>query len=68
MQDQAERCLDAGIDTAIWNNETSEIQKTVIERELRGGEPSIKLLYTTPESLKTPRLLAALQAQHQSLP
>lgn len=61
MQDQAERCLDLGIDTVVWNSETSEAQKGNIEKEMRSGEPAIKLLYTTPESLCTPRLAAALK-------
>lgn len=61
MQDQAERCLDLGIDTVMWNCETSEAQRSAIEKELRSGEPSIKLVYTTPESLRTPRLSAALK-------
>lgn len=61
LQDQSERCLDLGIDTAAWNSGTSEAQRASIEKELRSGEPSIKLLYTTPESLRTPRLAAALQ-------
>ena len=61
LQDQAERCLDLGIDTVIWNHETSEDQRSNIERELRGGEPDVKLIYTTPESLRTPRLTAVLK-------
>ena len=61
MQDQTERCLDAGIDTATWNNETSEERRTSIERELCSGDPDLKLIYTTPESLKTPRFMEALQ-------
>ncbi len=63
-QDQSERCLDLGIDTVVWNSGTREDQKSSIEKELRGGEPSIKLLYTTPESLRTPRLAAALQVKN----
>lgn len=61
MQDQAERCLDSGIDTVAWNCETSEAERSSIEKELRSGEPLIKLLYTTPESLRTPRLADALK-------
>ncbi len=67
-QDQAERCLDAGIDTVIWNSETSESQRCSVESELRGGEPQVKLIYTTPESLRTPRLLAALKVIPGPLP
>lgn len=66
FQDQAERCLDLGIDTVTWNSGTTEAQRTNIEKELRSGEPSIKLLYTTPESLRAPRLAAALQVESQS--
>jgi len=61
LQDQVERCLDSGIDTVTWNSETSESQRCSVEKELRGGEPLVKLIYTTPESLRTPRLLAALK-------
>ena len=46
--------------------EQLEAQRTNIEKELRSGEPSIKLLYTTPESLRAPRLAAALQVESQS--
>ena len=56
-----ERCLEVGIETEVWNCEISEGKRCNIERDLRSGEPSLKLLYTTPESLKTPRLQQALQ-------
>lgn len=58
-----ERCLEAGIDTATWTSETRETQYSSIEKDLQSGEPTLKLLYTTPESLRSPRLVQALQAQ-----
>ncbi|GMH36156.1 hypothetical protein BSKO_04024 [Bryopsis sp. KO-2023] len=60
-KDQVNACLERDIDAELWNSEASEIQKKRIESEICSEEPSLKLLYTTPESLWTPRLQKALQ-------
>lgn len=44
-----------------WNGDTPDAARTRIISDLSSDEPSIKLLYTTPESLKHPKLREAIQ-------
>lgn len=50
---QVERCLELGIDAALWSSETPEERKRQIASELTADfeDTSLRLLYTTPESL-----------------
>lgn len=43
-----------------WNGDTTDAARSRIISDLGSDEPSIKLLYTTPESLKHPKLREAL--------
>jgi superfamily II DNA helicase RecQ len=45
----------------MLNSEVSEEKRKSVERELRSNEPSLRLLYATPETLLSERLQAALQ-------
>lgn len=50
---QVERCLELGIDAALWSSETPEDRKRLIASELTADfeDTSLRLLYTTPESV-----------------
>lgn len=62
MKDQMEKCLDRGVEAVMFNSDCSEEQKCKIVSELAASEgPCFKLLYTTPESLRQPRLRDALK-------
>ncbi|KAK9866526.1 hypothetical protein WJX84_003241 [Apatococcus fuscideae] len=58
--DQVNRCEEVSIDACTWNSETPESTKQMIARDILSGQPSYKLLYTTPESLRLPTLREAL--------
>ncbi|KAK9864131.1 hypothetical protein WJX84_002643 [Apatococcus fuscideae] len=60
--DQVNRCEEVTIEACTWNSETSETTKQMISKDILAGEPSYKLLYTTPESLRHPALREALLA------
>lgn len=57
---QVNRCEEVSIDACTWNSETPESTKQMIARDILSGQPSYKLLYTTPESLRLPTLREAL--------
>jgi superfamily II DNA helicase RecQ len=40
----------------VWNSDTSEDARKAILSELVSDEPELRLLYTTPESLRNPSL------------
>ncbi|GFH09887.1 uncharacterized protein HaLaN_05112, partial [Haematococcus lacustris] len=62
MKDQMEKCLDRGVEAVMFNSDCSDEQKCKIVSELAATEgPCFKLLYTTPESLRQPRLRDALK-------
>ena len=44
-----------------WNCEVPEPRKASIAKDMVCDEPSLRLLYTTPESLQTPKLLESLK-------
>lgn len=66
-KDQVEKCLEANVEAELWNSDISEAQRQAIERELYSDEPTLKLLYTTPESVLKQRLLDALKVETRIL-
>ena len=60
-----ESCLSVGIEAELWNCEVSETKKKAIVSDLCSSEPSLKLLYATPEALQKENLRSALQAAAQ---
>lgn len=65
-KDQAESCADKGIYAEIWNSDICDDKKARIERELKDPELSLKILFTTPESLQQQRLTDCLKSAHQA--
>lgn len=65
-KDQVDSCLDRGIEAELFNSEVTPAKKQTILSELCGSEPTLKLLYTTPEALQKPDLKSALQAAAES--
>ncbi|KAG1666881.1 hypothetical protein FOA52_013514 [Chlamydomonas sp. UWO 241] len=65
-KDQVEAALELGIDTVYFNSAASDQQKNSAIREVSDPETSLKLLYTTPESLANPRLHAALREAYDA--
>jgi len=65
-KDQVENANDNDIEAASWSSQTSEKQKAALARELVSEEGSLRLLYTTPESLQSERLLDILTTAHAS--
>jgi RecQ family ATP-dependent DNA helicase len=65
-QDQVRSCDALDIEAACWSSETPEPRKEMVLRELLADEDActLRLLYTTPESLQSPRLLEALAEAH----
>lgn len=47
--------------TQLWNSGTSEEGRRGVLAELASAEPELRLLYTTPESLRNPTLRAYLK-------
>lgn len=60
---KVEKALDRGIDAVAWHSQASERQKSRIILEITSDEPEIRLLYTTPESLKQGALREALKVR-----
>eukprot|EP00775_Hariotina_reticulata_P003370 gene3370-3645_t len=48
-------------DMQVWNSDTSETARRQVLSELVSEEPDLRLLYTTPESLRNPTLRSYLQ-------
>lgn len=65
-KDQVESCLERGIDAAAWNSLLSEDRRAALASDLVASEPSTRLLYTTPEALRTDALLSVLQEAYQA--
>ncbi|MEW5301248.1 MAG: hypothetical protein WDW38_009457 [Sanguina aurantia] len=65
LKEQVEKCQELGLDAMAWNGDTPDAARTRIISDLSSDEPSIKLLYTTPESLKHPKLREAIQEAYQ---
>ncbi|KAF8066301.1 SAE2 [Scenedesmus sp. PABB004] len=60
-QDQVEACLELGIDARLWNSSTSDDARRAVLSDLASDAPELRLLYTTPESLKNPTLRSYLK-------
>ncbi|KAG2434182.1 hypothetical protein HXX76_007908 [Chlamydomonas incerta] len=60
-KDQVDKCDERGIYAERWNCEVPEPRKASIAKDMVCDEPSLRLLYTTPESLQTPKLLDSLK-------
>eukprot|EP00198_Chlamydomonas_reinhardtii_P006565 XP_001695901.1 predicted protein [Chlamydomonas reinhardtii] len=60
-KDQVDKCEERGIYAERWNCEVPEPRKASIAKDMVCDEPSLRLLYTTPESLQTPKLLESLK-------
>lgn len=58
---QVEKCLDLGLDASVYNSDCTEQQKRSLLSDLVSEDPSVRLVYTTPESLMQPRLRDALK-------
>jgi superfamily II DNA helicase RecQ len=58
LSSQVNGCLERGIEAASWSSETPEGAKDRLARELLADleDTSLRLLYTTPESLQMVRL------------
>lgn len=65
-RDQVESCLNNGIEAELWNCEVSDSKKKAIVSDMCSSEPSLKLLYATPEALQKENLRSALQTAAQS--
>ena len=65
-RDQVEGCLNLGIEAELWNSEVSQQKKAAIVSDMTSSEPSLKLLYATPEALQQEGLRAALQTAAES--
>uniref|UniRef100_A0A383W498 DNA 3'-5' helicase n=1 Tax=Tetradesmus obliquus TaxID=3088 RepID=A0A383W498_TETOB len=65
-KDQVDACLDLGIDARVWNSDTSEDVRKGILSELVSDEPELRLLYTTPESLRNPSLRGYLKEAYEA--
>eukprot|EP00210_Caulerpa_lentillifera_P002736 g2615.t1 len=60
-RDQVMSCGDRGIYAELLNNETSVLERDQIEEEILSPSASLKLLYTTPETLQKGTLIASLE-------
>lgn len=64
-KDQIENANDRDIEAATWSSLTSESLRAALARDIVSDSGSLRLLYTTPESLQTPRLLELLKVAHE---
>ncbi|GFR47815.1 hypothetical protein Agub_g9592, partial [Astrephomene gubernaculifera] len=60
-KDQVDKCDERGIYAERWNCEVPEVRKASIAKDIVSDEPSLRLLYTTPESLRQPKLMESLK-------
>lgn len=63
-RDQVTHCQELGIEAEIWNCEVDDLKRRNIVRDLISDGPSLRLLYTTPESLRKPQLRDTLKEAH----
>ena len=59
-KDQVNACLDRGIEAEHFNSKVPASKKQTILSELCSSEPTLKLLYATPEALQKQDLEDAL--------
>ncbi|KAL4426260.1 hypothetical protein ABPG77_009875 [Micractinium sp. CCAP 211/92] len=66
-KDQVNGCLERGIEAASWSSDTPEKVKAMLSRELLADpeDTTLRLLYTTPESLQMERLRELLKTAHE---
>ncbi|KAL4436561.1 hypothetical protein ABPG75_003700 [Micractinium tetrahymenae] len=66
-KDQVNSCLERGIEAASWSSDTPENVKAMLSRELLADpeDTTLRLLYTTPESLQMERLRELLKTAHE---
>lgn len=60
-KDQVDQACNRGIDARVWNSEVQDGQRASVISQLCDPDVEMKLLYTTPESLRQPRLRDALK-------
>ncbi len=58
-----DKCLEKGIEAAVFNSDVPDLLKQRLCSDIISDEPSLRLLYTTPESLQQPRLRDALKVR-----
>lgn len=61
QRDQMEKALEYGFDARMYNSDVSVEKKAALLRDLGSDEPSVKLIFTTPESLQQEAFREALQ-------
>ncbi|KAK9823328.1 hypothetical protein WJX72_001962 [[Myrmecia] bisecta] len=62
-KDQVQGCLERDIEAELWNSQVADSKRRLILSQLHSDQPSLKLLYMTPEALtRTPELRDALSA------
>lgn len=59
-KDQVNACLERGIEAELFNSEVAASKRQSILSELCSLEPTLKLVYVTPEALQKPDLREAL--------
>jgi superfamily II DNA helicase RecQ len=65
-KDQIENANEHDIEAASWSSQTSESMRATLARDIVSDSGSLRLLYTTPESLQSPRLLELLKVAHEA--
>lgn len=65
-KDQVNSCLERGIEAELFNSEVPAGKKQNILSDICSSEPTLKLLYATPEALQKPGLKSALQVAAES--
>lgn len=65
-KDQLDSANDRDIEAASWSSTVSNESKKKIASELACEDSSLRLLFTTPESLMTERLMDILSFAHES--
>ncbi len=63
---QVNAACDRGLECEVYNSTIDDSRKARIISDLCSGEPSTRLLYTTPESLAVPLLRDALKEANLS--
>ena len=59
-KDQVNACVDRGIEAELFNSEIAASKKQLVLSELCSSEPTLKLVYATPEALQKPDFREAL--------
>jgi hypothetical protein len=67
-RDQVSHCQEHDIDAELFNSEVPEEKRRSIIADIQSDSPGLKLLYTTPESLRNPAMREALQVRARGEP